>query len=439
MTEDENFLIQKQLPEFDQYFKHNDYIQNFELAAAMDITQHRVFDTLMSCVQTLKHHKHQYLFNNTSGRKTIKLNLDFFLKRYLKSQNIKSIKRSELKAAVKSLAQIVVIKDTSEGIRARPVFQEVFVNTKQNRLEIEISKFFSYDSLAPGKDTQSPGYTKLLNSNQYALKSIYARIFYQFFISKLVFKNQIEVIIEIKRLHRMLGLVNEEGRFLKGKSGYAETSQFKRRCIKEPLKVINDNTELELDVSDIKEGRKVVAFKFNAKFKSKNKKETFNTGENQLDIIRPEKSKFKSKDDFVVYMKIYYKNSKITNCIPGCPIQDYLVLDENGMLCLENKDIGIYRYSKNNKIDSEFAKRTWQWLFDNMDRVGMFTQLTKIDILNHKYKDSSFIIDEQKFNFDNLVKDSGNWIVNISNKDKTAKIKIPITEDIERYLESIKE
>jgi len=232
MIENDKFLVQKQLPDFDQYYKHNDYIQNFELAAAMDITQHRVFDTLMSCVQTLKHHKHEYLFDNNSGEKTIKLNLDFFLQRYLKSQNIKSMKKSELRQAVKSLAQIVVVKDTDDGIRARPVFQEVFANEKDNRLEIEISKFFSYDSLAPGKDTKSPGYTKLLNSNQQALKSIYARIFYQYFLSKLAFKNIIEVEIEIPKLHRMLGLVNEEGKFLKGKTGYKETSQFKRRCIK---------------------------------------------------------------------------------------------------------------------------------------------------------------------------------------------------------------
>jgi hypothetical protein len=204
MNEIEALNNQNKLPHFDQYFKHNDYIQNFELAAAMDITQHRIFDTLMSCIQTLKYHKHDYLFKNKMGEKTIKLNLDFFLQRYLKSHNIKSMKKTELRTAVKSLAEIVVVKDTKEGIVARPVFQQVFANTKYNRLEIEISKYFSYDSLAPGKDTKSPGYTKLFSSNQVALKSVYARIFYQYFLSKLAFQNSIEVEIDIPKLHRIL-------------------------------------------------------------------------------------------------------------------------------------------------------------------------------------------------------------------------------------------
>ena len=393
MMEEDQFLVQKQLPDFDQYFKHNDYIQNFELAAAMDITQHRVFDTLMSCVQTLKYHKHEYLFENGNGGKIIKFNLDFFLQRYLKSHNIKSMKKSELRAAAKSLAQIVVVKDTEEGISARPVFQEVFVNIKQNRLEIEISKYFSYDSLAPGRDTKSPGYTKLLNSNQVALKSVYARIFYQYFLSKLAFQNKIEIEIEITRLYRMLGLVNEEGKFLKGKKGYAETSQFKRRCIVEPMNVINKNTELELIISDIKKGRKVIAFKFNVEFKRTEKKETLTSGDNQLEAFKPQKKDFNTKDDFVKHMKIYYKNSKITNFVPDCPIEDYLVLDDKGMLCLENEKSGIYRYSKNNKIDSDFAKKTWQWLYENIEKVGRFVQITKLDVLNHQYKGINLLIE----------------------------------------------
>ena len=439
MIEEDKFLVQKQLPDFDQYFKHNDYIQNFELAAAMDITQHRIFDTLMSCVQTLKYHKHEYLFENNSGEKIIKFNLDFFLQRYLKSQNIKSMKKSELRVAAKSLAQIVVVKDTDEGISARPVFQNVFVNIKQNRLEIEISKYFSYDSLAPGKNTKSPGYTKLLNSNQFALKSVYARIFYQYFLSKLAFQNKIEIEIEIIRLYRMLGIVNEEGKFLKGKKGYAETSQFKRRCIVEPMIAINKNTELTLHISDIKYGRKVKAFKFNVEIKKKEEKKTLDSGDNQLEVFRPHKEDFMTKDDFVKHMKIYYKNSKITNFIPECPIEDFLVLDDKGMLCLENNENGIYRFSKNNKLDSEFARRTWKWLYENIEKVGRFVHITKLDMLNQKFKNINLLVDGKVFACENIEKDLNSWIVSIKNQETFAKIKVPINENLEIYIDSIKE
>ncbi len=435
MTENESLDNQKQLPHFDQYYKHNDYIQNFELAAAMDITQHRIFDTLMSCVQTLKYHKHDYLFENDSGGKTIKLNLDFFLQRFLKSHNIKSIKKSELRMAVKSLAEIVVVKDTKDGIVARPVFQEVFANTKYNRLEIEISKYFSYDSLAPGKDTRSPGYTKLLSSNQSALKSVYARIFYQYFLSKLAFQNHIEVEIEISKLHKMLGLVNEEGKFLKGKKGYVETSQFKRRCIKESAELINKNTELNLEVVDIKNGRKLVAFLFKVNFKQKS---TNTPPDNQLDGLKPKKEDFKTKDEFIKYMKIYYKNSKITNMVPTCPISDFIVIDENGMLCLENKEKGIYRYSKNNKEDYNFSQKIWAWLYDNMDRVGRFDQITKLNIIKDKYEGIDVEINDIIFACENIEKNDTNWILFLKNKDKKAKITIENNEDIEKYIESIK-
>jgi len=427
---------QKKLPHFDQYFKHNDYIQNFELAAAMDITQHRVFDTLMSCVQTLKYHKHDYLFENQTGGKTIKLNLDFFLQRYLKSHKIKSIKKSELRMAVKSLAEIVVVKDTSEGIRARPVFQDVFANTKYNRLEIEISKYFSYDSLAPGKDTKSPGYTKLLSSNQAALKSVYARIFYQYFLSKLAFQNNIEIEIEIPKLHKILGLVNEEGKFLKGKKGYAETSQFKRRCIKESKELINNNTELELEIIDIKEGRKLVAFLFKVKFK--NKEKTINSPDNQLDGLKPKKEDFKTKDDFIKYMKIYYKNSKITNGVPDCPISDFVVLDKNGMLCLENENKGIYRYSQNNKIDYDFSQKIWLWLYENIDRIGRFIQVNKLDVLNDKFKNINVEIENKVFACENIEKDEEYWIISVKNNDGIAKLKISTQNDVEEYINSIK-
>ncbi len=430
-------IEQRQLPHFDQYFKHNDYIQNFELAAAMDITQHRVFDTLMSCVQTLKFHDRQYLFNNQNGHKLIKLNLDFFMQRYLKSHNIKSIKRSELKAAVKSLAQIVIIKDTEEGIRARPVFQEVFANTKENTIEIEISKYFSYDSLTPGKETKSPGYTKLLNSTQVNLKSIYARIIYQFFLSKLVFQNTVNIKFDIPKLHKMLGIVNEEGKFLKGKKAYAEVSQFKRRCLTESINSINNYTELNIIMKDVKEGRKVVAFIFEATKVNKQNESINSNDDNQLDEFRPKKNDFKDKDDFVTHMKIYYKNNKITNCVPGYNPNDFLVIDSKGMLCMENKENGIYRFS-NNKNDKNVAYKIWEWLYQNIEKVGRFSQVSIKDIVNYKFNTVKLEIENKIFDYNKIEKDIDNWIIYAIYQNKMVTIKVPLTEDIERYLESIK-
>jgi hypothetical protein len=429
--EEKNNLIAEQgkLPYFDQYFKHNDYIQNFELAAAMDITQHRIFDTLISCVQTLKHHKHQYLFNKINGSKLIKMNLDFFMQRYLKSYNIKSMKKTELRQAIKSLAQIVIIKDTEDGIRARPVFQEVFANIKQNRLEIELSQYFSYDSLVPGKETKSPGYTRLLNSNQVLLKSIYARIFYQYFLSKLVFKNNMKIELELEKLHRILGLVDEDGKFLKGKKGYAETSQFKRRCIKESIDIINKHTELTVKVEDIKCGRRVTGFIFYAQTKNK---------DFIMKDLKITQYQFKNKDDFVVYMKIHYKNKRITNAVPKCPVNDFLILNDQGMLCLENEN-GIYRYSNNNQKDSEFAKKTWQWLYDNIEVVGVFKHMTEKDKIENKFIRQKININKEIFEIQSIDKENEYWIITIKNDNsQSAVMKISVAENIEKYLETIK-
>ena len=436
----ENLSEQTQLPYFDQYFKHNDYIQNFELAAAMDITQHRVFDTLISCIQTLKYHKFQYLFQNQSGSKIIKINLEFFLQRYLKAHNIKSIKRTELRKAVKSLAQIVIIKDTKDGIRATPVFQDVYVDLKNNKIEIELSKYFSYETLTPGINTKSPGFTRLLNSTQSALKSVYSRIFYQYFYSKLAFKKYVEIEFDIMKLYRILGIVNEDGKFLKGKKVYSDISQFKRRCIIEPIEVINKHTDIEIIINDIKNGRKIVGFKFIAKIKGDNEKEyTQDCANNQLDIFKPIKENFKSKDDFIKFMKIHYKNRKITNNIPFFSPENYLVLDDKGMLRLENEEKGIYKFSDDLKKDLEIAKQAWNWLYENMNRVGVFDYITNLDKLNYKFKGVKFLVKNKIFACEKIEKDDSFWIIKGYIDDKTATMKIKLNENLEEYLDSIRQ
>ena len=333
---DREFNNQPELPYFDSYFKHNDYIQNFELAAAMDITQHKLFDTLMGCVQTLKNHNHQYLFENDKGNKMVKVNYTFFMQRYLKSQNIKSIKKSDLEKAAKSLAQIVVLKDTNTGgIAARQVFGDIDIEPELDYISIEIR--FDADKLTPTKDTKSPGFTKLLSSKQVDLRSLYARVLYQFFLSYLAYKTSITLELQLEKIYKMFGLVDSKGKFLKGKKGYEDTSKLKSRCLTEPIESINKNTEIFIEFKDVKKERKIIGFIFTAKFNIKELEKTNDTENNQFIEFKPKKEDFNNKDEFVKHMKIYYKGKKITNNLPDYSPEVCLVIDSKGMLALEDE------------------------------------------------------------------------------------------------------
>jgi len=429
-----DILDQTTLPYFDQYFKHNDYIQNFELAAAMDISQHRVFDTLMSCIQTLSYHEQNYIFEN-NGEKKIIMNLDFFMNRYMKAHRLKSIKKSEIRTAIKSLNKISVLKETEENIIGVTVFPYANANLVKNTLEIEISKNFSYDTLIPGRNTKSPGYTKLFNSKQVELKSIYARILYQYFYSLLAFKSKVTKQLEINELYRMLGFLDENSKLIKGKKGYSDVSQFKRRCITESVVTINESTDILIQVTDKKNGKRITGFEF---IISKNNDESDEiTGDemnNQLPIFKPSNRKFTSKDEFVTYMKINYKNKKITNSIPNFYPSDCLIIDKNGMLCMENSEKGIYRFSNSNNIDSKLAAETWEWLYSNIELVGTFKHITHLDILNFEFINTKIIINEEIYIITLIEKNETDWVVTVSLNGKEGKMKIPLEHNLTTYI-----
>lgn len=432
MTNELKQIDQSQLPYFDQYFKHNDYIKNFELAAAMDISQHRIFDTLMSCLQTLNHHKQKYLFETTTGEKKISMNLEFFMKRYLKAHNIKTIKRTEIRTAIKSLNKISVVKDTEDGVIGVSVFPYANANITKNTIDIEISKHFSYDTLIPTKlDIKTPGYTKLFNSKQIELKSIYSRILYQYFISLLAFKHSIIKVLSVSELHKMLGIVDENGKFLRGKKGYSDVAQFKRRCLKESIESINSNTDIFVEFKDLKTGRKILGFEFYASIRKHEKTE--NEASNQLTAFKPNIKDFKTKDDFVKYMKINYKGQKITNNVLGYNPSDYLVIDKEGLLKMENKE-GIYNFVKDNQKSSKIAIEKWEWLYKNIEKVGCFEQVNKLDDLNFEFNSKQIDLKGNIFKIIKIEKNESEWIVKIEKDGKTGSVKIPLTNNLVEYL-----
>lgn len=429
-----DIIDQNNLPYFDQYFKHNDYIQNFELAAAMDLSQHRVFDTLMSCIQTLSFHQQKYMFDN-NGEKKIIMNLDFFMNRYLKAHQIKSIKRSEIRTAIKSLNKISVLKETEDSIIGVTVFPYANANIAKNTIEIEISKNFSYDTLLPGKNTKSPGYTKLYNSKQVELKSIYARILYQFFFSLLAFKSKVTKPLTINELYRMLGLYDENSKLIKGKKGYSDVSQFKRRCIVESINTINESTDIFIEIKDQKSGKKIIGFEFTISKKDLTEAErTDGDISNQLPIFTPIDKEFKNKDEFVTFLKINYKNQKITNNVPGYYPKDCLVLDKNGLLCMENQEKGIYKFSTNNSSDLKKALEVWDWLYSNIAKVGVFKNITNLDILNYEFTGFQININENLYIVIKIESSESEWIIHVKHNEKEGKMKIPLEHDIATYL-----
>lgn len=427
---------QNTLPHMDSYFKSNEFIQNFELAAAMDTSQHRIFDTLMSCLQSLKQHKKDYLFLKPNSKsKIIKLNLDFFMKRYINSFELGSIKKADLVKAVDSLGSIRVLKETEEEVKSISVFPTVTARIKSNVIEIEINENYGYESLTPSNGN----FTRLLHSKQVELRSVYARILYQYFLSNLWKKHTYKKDFEVKQLQRILGILDQKGKFVKGKSSYENIGQFKRRCLDTAIDAINKNTDLSVKVDDIKQGRKILGFRFTAIKIVQD--DLTDKADNQLDLFKPKKEQFKDNLSFIKYMKENYKNRKVTNDIPGYYPKDNLIVNQNGYLAMENSENKRYnldRYDKEN--DKKIAIKLWKWLYENIDKVGFFKYITNFDIIKYNYIGKKVIIKDKKFKIIDLKETDD--IITVVIED-VAKIKqafeLPKDAiDLEEYLEQIR-
>lgn len=437
MSFDLEVLDQKALPHFDEYYKHNDYIQNFELAAAMDTSQHRIFDTLMSCLQSLKQHNKDYLFLvNGSGDKVIKLNLEFFMTRYKSSFNLSSIKKSDLVNAVDSLNSIRVVKEGQDGsIEAISVFPRVKADPKNGVISIKIDSDYNYDSLTP----INGNFTKLLHSKQVELKSVYARILYQYFISILWKRNTHVKLFELKELQRILGILDLKGKVIK--KTYAKVGEFKRRCLNESIKTINDNTDIQLKLSDIKTGKTITGFKIEATKGSKinEKSNKLDTADNQLDIFRPINKKFTNLKEFIKFMKQNYKERNITNRLPGFNPKDILYINQNGYLSI-NRNNKIFNLSDKQDKDFSIAQELWNWLYSNLDKIGIFNEPSNLEISKYIYLNSKIIIDNKKYVINDIKDDNLEWSIIIKGDDNvTSMFKIIKQDfDLNDYLDTIK-
>ncbi len=431
MSQDIEVLEQKALPHFDEYYKHNDYIQNFELAAAMDTAQHRIFDTLMSCMQSLKQHNQNYLYSiENTNDKVIKLNLDFFMSRYKSSFNLSSIKRADLIKAVDSLNSIRILKEHEDGaVEAISVFPRVKADPKKGVITIKIDSEYKYDSLTP----LNGNFTKLLHSKQVELKSVYARILYQYFISFLWKKNTHTKLFELTELQRVLGILDARGKIIK--KTYAKVGEFKRRCLNDAITAINECTDIQLESEDIKTGREITGFKFFAK---KGEKvfacENIDTEDNQLEYFRPNKKDFTDIKQFVKAVKQNYKERNLTNSIPGHNPENVLALNKNGYLVFLHNN-KYKNLSANKTEDKNIAENLWKWLYNNMEVIGIFREISKLAIYKYDYINKKIEIDNTTYNIVDIIETDEYWEIIIDDNINKKSFSIKKTEvSIEDYM-----
>lgn len=432
---------QQSLPHLDSYFKSNEFIQNFELAAAMDTSQHRVFDTLMSCLQSLKQYKKDYLYLKANSKsKIIKLNLDFFMKRYINNFDLSSIKKSDIVKAIDSLGSIRVLKETDDEIKSISVFPTVTAKLKTSIIEIEINENYGYESLTP----TNGNFTKLMHSKQIELRSVYARILYQYFLSHLWRVNKHYKEFELEQLQRILGILDQKGKYVKGKTSYSNIGQFRRRCLDTAIESINKNTDIHIDIEDIKRGRKILGFKltgFKKKLVSENVVTDINVTDNQLEEFRPKKEHFKDLMSFVKHLKINYNNRAITNSIPGYNPNDKLIINQNGYLAMESLDGKRYNLVKNSASkDKDKALELWKWLYSNINKVGMFKHIVQLDLIKYENCGSNIKIQDELYEILDIKDDATIWKVVMKNRENVkSAFNIPKSEvNITDYLNNIK-
>jgi len=434
VNQDIEVLEQKALPHFDEYYKHNDYIQNFELAAAMDTAQHRIFDTLMSCMQSLKQHNKNYLYNiESSNDKVIKLNLDFFMNRYKNSFNLSSIKRVDLIKAVDSLNSIRILKEHEDGsVEAISVFPRVKADPKKGVITIKIDSEYKYDSLTP----LNGNFTKLLHSKQVELKSVYARILYQYFLSFLWKKNTHTKLFDLVELQRVLGILDARGKVIK--KTYAKVGEFKRRCLNDAIIAINECTDIQLEVEDIKTGREITGFKFFAK---KGEKvfacENTDTEDNHFIQFRPKATDYRDIKQFIKEVKQNYKGRNLTNNVPSYNPENILALNNNGYLVFSENN-KYKNLSSDKREDKQIAETLWKWLYENMNNIGSFINIKKLDIYKFKYINKKIDIENNIYKVIDIIESGDIWeiIIDDGKNKKSFTIK-KIELNIEEYMEKV--
>lgn len=179
-------------------------------------------------------------------------------------------------------------------------------------------------------------------------KSFYALRIYMLLKTETWKGNNVEYIVKVDEFRQMLKLEDK----------YILYGHFKSRVLDIAKRYINEVSDLDMTFSDVKVGRKVVAIKFNVKRKPL-KLECKEIDETKID--------FKTFKKNII---INYTNKTICNAASGYKKNVEIALNPAGFLM--NKTFG-------NDLTPDAAKKFWQWLYVNQDRVGDIKEISIAD------------------------------------------------------------
>jgi len=92
-------------------------------------------------------------------------------------------------------------------------------------------------------------YTKYALAETVRLKSIYAIRFYELFQEQITYRKRTFLISELREMFEL-------------EKKYKSTQDFFRRVIEKPIEEINKNTSLQVRIEQVKDGRKIIGYKF---------------------------------------------------------------------------------------------------------------------------------------------------------------------------------
>ena len=167
---------------------------------------------------------------------------------------------STLKDICKDLSKKAIeVKGEEEGeYFFRPVFSELHYQ-KNKGLTIE----FSIKMIPYLLDLADKPFTKLPFEQVWALRSSYAMRLFELLLQYQNTKTH-ERTMSVEELRYCLGVPDDT---------YSTMDNFKRRVLESSVKDINENTAYKVEYENVKEGRRIVAFKFHLYIPAELKKE----------------------------------------------------------------------------------------------------------------------------------------------------------------------
>ena len=272
----------------------------------------------------------------------------------------------EYKIDVKSFLEIVDSKNVSEYSRVKEFCKTIL--SKPLEIPKEDGKFlycnwFSNIEYNPNDKTIAYSFDPKLKPYLIELKekftrfdirillkfkSFYALRIYMILKSESWKSNSREYVVEVDELRALLKLNDK----------YQLYGHFKSRVLDIAMRYINEVSDIEADFEPIKQGRKINAVKFKIKRKPL-KIEDKEITEEDMD--------FKSFKKYVIQN---YIGTSICNIVPGYKKDVIIGLNAAGFL--KNEKFG-------DDLTPDAAKKFWQWLFANKNRVGDIIEISVLE------------------------------------------------------------